>query len=278
MDPARQPIEFLFDFIYLNRPKLASYSAQLFDDGVLTSLKNTKQIQESKGAKFAGNAVVAKADIHGQESNQESSEWLYDSSWSVPLNVIDRLDEEGFILRNLSQAAIGQMVLVQGKVQVLDVRMLKRMWKPALGFLQLQLPRTSKQKVEQQKQEQNLRALFEVVEQIQDVSLLLLDMGDEQAWMTLPVEHMIINADDLAMKHGARVMGEWYVLAVLDAKPEGEETGAMEEVHDDSETMNQKMFVAMRQMSNVIRTIIGRPASAYGLTPVAIFRKVSKSA
>ena len=44
--------EFLFDFIYLDRPRIASYFAQLFDDGVLTQTKRISQKSEMDSNKL----------------------------------------------------------------------------------------------------------------------------------------------------------------------------------------------------------------------------------
>jgi len=100
--------------------------------------------------------------------------------------------------------------------------------------------------------------------------LMTLFSDGKSLWSSLEEEHLKINSDDITLKHGATFAGHWYVLVVLDAKPDDEmEQSAF------ALTTGNGLFEGMVGMLSAIRTFLGRPADAYGITPVAIFRTVS---
>ena len=90
-----------------------------------------------------------------------------------------------------------------------------------------------------------------------------------EIWSTLNPEHMTVNPDDLAFKHGANVAGEWKVLGVVDARPDDE---SVNEMPSSSREIENGMFLIL----NTIREFFGRPSTAFGITPVAIFRPIRK--
>ena len=68
---------------------------------------------------------------------------------------------------------------------------------------------------------------------------------------------------DLNFKHGEFLAGNWYVLGVLDALPFDDFT---------FETDPNEFRDGIVNMVKMIKTIVGRPSTAYGITPIAIFR------
>lgn len=268
MDQDSPDIVFLYDFVYLDRHRMASYFAQVFDGGVLTGTKNTLQSSDTKSANFDGNAVIAKAAIGGQESVTESIERLFDSSWSIPINVIDRLDEFNFIQRGLKEKSIGSLVMVKGTVTLLDIKMLKNMWEPAMDLIVSATPTTHSNKASKQQMRNHLGVIGKILDHLPPSVQMRLQTDDGEAWASLPSEHMIVNPGDLALKHGGRIEGEWHVLAVLDAKPDSELSHTYATGSDFAN--------GMLQMMDGIRTAVGRPCQSYGVTPIAMFRSIRR--
>ena len=133
---AQEPPEdnFLVDFLYADRPRLAVLAAQLFDDGHLTGLKKSSQSGAEVNSKVTGGIPgIAKGETGGIEKTQESIERQFDATWVGPLNVIRELNRRGLIVDGVESAALGQIVLVRGTIQVTDVRMLQRLWRPGPG-------------------------------------------------------------------------------------------------------------------------------------------------
>lgn len=265
-----QNIDSLYDFLYLDRGRLSAFMAQVFDDGVLTASKKTEQTADAvNGAFEAGIPTIMKGSGNSQTTNTVSQEMQFDASWTLPLNVLDGLSHHGFIQRGLASARIGQLRLVCGTVSVLDIKLLQQMWMPMIDmFLKEMLPpgSTSKQTGAMKAQYKSIGAIVERLPQA--VQMYLTELDGDKAWMTLNNEFMIVNPDELALKHGGYIAGEWHVLGVVDAVPDYDQTYRGE--------LPEGMTSAMITMLDAVRQVVGRPAESYGMTPILIFRQINK--
>jgi hypothetical protein len=264
----QQSIDCIYDFIYLDTKRLTSYLAQLDDDGVLLSIKKTRHLtEEQKNLGSVGLNVATRTTSEFNEAHSKQAERHYDSSSTALYSVIDRLDELGFIKRQVEQTAIGQLLLCSGPISFLDIRMMRGLWDPIMKLLLNQGPSNSKQNKARIKEVESFKT---IVTALPHALLMTLVSGNHSLWSTLDEEHLKINSDDITLKHGANFAGEWHVLGILDAKPDSEiEQSAF------SPFVGNDLFTGMIEMQSLIRAFLGRPTNAYGITPVAIFRTVS---
>ncbi|SUW69033.1 Uncharacterised protein [Bordetella avium] len=65
----------------------------------------------------------------------EGQERVYDAEWSLPILLIDRLDEIGHVTKNILSARIGDLVMVAGRMELTDVQTLQKMWSPAIKIM-----------------------------------------------------------------------------------------------------------------------------------------------
>lgn len=79
---------------------------------------------------------------------------------------------------------------------------------------------------------------------------------------------MTTSADDLSLKHGDNIAGQWNILGILDATLED----PSEEEADLKPYTNVGM--AISELQNMLRLQFGRPTGSYGITPVLIFRSI----
>jgi hypothetical protein len=149
--------------------------------------------------------------------------------------------------------------------------MLKEMW-PAIAEMTATEETQHIQNAEKRKKahaekkreaEANAQIISKVPHSIQGT--FLTDDGD--AWFTLQPEHMRINPEDLAFKHGSDLPGEWHMLGIVDALPDSE-------APDSSmiDRVNTPLEEAFRTMLSMLRFVLGRPINRYGITPIMIFR------
>ena len=86
---------------------------------------------------------------------------------------------------------------------------------------------------------------------------------------------MVTKTSDLLLKHGSIIQGEWAIVGVLDAMPDG---GAPAEGYDAefaSLLGGSVIGTAAAHLGPVARNMLGRPAGSYGMTPLLIFREIS---
>lgn len=272
VDRDSQEETFLFDFLYVDRPRMASYIAQLFDDGLHTSTKKTSSIGNQSSGKFSGSIpAFAKGELGATDITNEGIERQFDAAWSAPLNLIRELQQAGFIQTDIASAALGQIVLFRGNIQVLDYRLLQRLWEPMLAHqLLLQPAHTAAQQKEKKAAAEGQKHLVKVVENLPHLVQIRAFNDAHQLWGTLEPELMVTGASDLAFKYGPCIPGEWLVLAVLDAKPFSD---------SDLKLPNGlgEVEAGMLQMAIQLKMLFGRGSLDFGMTPLAIYRRVMPS-
>ncbi|TJZ75575.1 hypothetical protein FAZ21_06570 [Chitiniphilus eburneus] len=254
----------------MDRDKLSSYSAQLFADGVLTGTKSSHQSSEHSGSKFdAGIKGLLSAGGSDGESIATSLERHFDASWTLPLNVINALDERGMIHRELSTARFGNLVMVKGRIQFVDLRMVQGIWGPIME-LSVGSQKNAMTSAQRRKQSEGVKtsgALVQILSKLPHALQMRMYGFGNQIWASLKHESMIVNPEDFAFKHGDRIPGEWVCLGLLDAVPDADDDDIQPIGFGDIEE-------AMLNVLNVLKEQFGRRPSDYGVTPIAIFRKV----
>lgn len=289
MAHASQSTDSIFDFLYADVDRLKSWLAQLIEDGVPTGHKRTSQSTATDTSEVSGgmdvnaqaSVLIAKGNVKGAvsgrlgaaEGSLSAVERSFDATWSLPLNVLDRLDEEALIERDISKATIGSIVLVSGTPRLFDIKLLQDVWKPAIGFMTGQEKVTHRNKAELTAQKSLFAAIGEVLQAMPPTpQIAMIDSSGRQVWGCVRQEHMVVDASSLALTHGSSVKGTWHVLAVLDATPD-DEFDAGQSVPGSAPAYSQLMESTADVLS-AIRNLMGRPNGAYGITPVVIFRGI----
>lgn len=262
-----QNVDCIYDFIYLDSKRLTSFLAQLDDDGVLLSIKNTNKVEDEKNSLLsAGVNMGTRASKESNETVSEQSERHYDSSVSVLYSAMDKLNDLGFIRKNINDTAIGQLLLCSGTITFQDIRMMRNLWDPMMKFVANLEQGNHKQKQEKQKEMELYKSIFEALPH----ALLMTFMSENEClWSSLEEEHLKINSDDITLKHGANFAGQWRMLGILDAKPNGKSENTT------PPAIGNPFFDGLVQVLDSIREMIGRPSTYYGITPIAIFRIVT---
>lgn len=271
--PDAQTEEFLFDFLYVDRSRIASYYAQLFDDGIHTATKTVSSTNTSTSDKTTiGFPKILGAEFSGADATQSAVERQYDAAWHLPLNLLKELNERGYVEPDITAARLGQIVHFKGKLQVIDLRMVQRMWEPLVEIQSLELPvQTASQRKGKAEQTRKQKHVVKILENMPH-TLQMRGFNDEnQVWSTLVPEHLSINPADLSFKHGVSIPGEWSMIAVLDAHP----------VRADDE-LNLPRGIGevesgILQMMLMLKVYFGKQDDDFGVTPLAIYRRVERS-
>lgn len=268
-----QNIESIFDFFYLDNPKIKSFYAQLNGLGALNTLKNTSQIGDTRKMEATvGVPTVTGGKMGNDHTVNTTSEQLYDGLPTMPREMINRLDELGFIQKNLSPENLGDLVLVQGYLNITDIEVMKGVIDPTIKFALNSMPNTTGAHKEKRKSFEN--TINPVIEFMKNVPFALscnlfvpFESDDQltQVWMSLAREDMSSVIHDINFKHGEKLAGKWYVLGILDAIPNSMDSSNI--VLPNSGEMEQ----FKKAMSEMMK-MFGRDDEAYGMTPIAIFR------
>ncbi len=106
--------EDVYDFLYIDRGRVSLLYVQLFPQGTLTSVKTTSQQGFSDDKNIGSDLKILKAEAKSGESGSEGIEHVFDTSWSVPLEVLARLNERALISPTLKDPRFGTIVLLKG--------------------------------------------------------------------------------------------------------------------------------------------------------------------
>lgn len=276
--------EYLYDFLYVDRQRISWYFSQIDPQGSPTEVRT---LQETvAGHTTSGNVSVglAKGELGNSDSSANSVESRYDPQWLLPLVVIERLHEDRFIAEQLSNASMGKLVLLRGSLDVIDVRLLQEIWEPIKQAIQLQnsanlevpgsLPRNERRRLQRiqdemkNQQDAELDYTLQIIRHMPHAVQMTFKTDEGVAWACLEPRHMTTPPGDLALKHGTHVDGSWNLLGVLDARPD--------ETPQEKLPPAKDIRGAMAQLSLLVRSLLGRPETAFGVTPVMLFRAIKK--
>lgn len=268
-----QNIESIFDFFYLDNPKIKSFYAQLNGLGALNTLKNTSQIGDTRKMEATvGVPTVTGGKMGNDRTVNTTSEQLYDGLPTMPREMINRLDELGYIYRELTPDNLGALVLLKGYLNITDIEVMKGVIEPTMKFTFNNVPTNSgAERAERKKLQEQMSPLIEFIKNIPfalSCNLFVKNEGDNsltEVWMSLSREDMSSNIHDINFKHGEKLAGQWYVLGVLDAIPTSLDTNS--NILPNNDEMDQ-----LRKAMSEMMKMFGRNDGAYGMTPIAIFR------
>lgn len=261
--------ESLFDFLYIDTYRIKSYYAQLTGYGALSTLKMSDNtvVTKSKEA-TVGMPTITGGKLSHANAITSLGERSYDPMPSMPSDIINRLDELGFIGRQLHENHLGKLVLLSGRLGISDISLLKDASDAILKQMAEEKSQLAEIKNRKKVYEQEIKAnkhIFDFLKQIPySLEARLLFNGDE-VWMTLNRDEIIGNAYEINFKHGDFLSGDYYVLGILDAVP-----------NDDYSNISHQtqLKIAMSVMTKELKNLMGRPSSCYGMTPIAIFRVI----
>lgn len=306
---ARPESDSVFDFLYYDAPRIASFLSQFDPQGHLTQVTSTERAHRSQKSNVSDSASGSLAVLKGtvSSSTDTSSEYgeqnnrSYDPRWANALAFLDYLYQRGLLQKDIETSGIGEIILLSGDLAVFDLGMLRQMWglptikKLLLASQQQQAPedvpglnRKERRNLSAAKQKgkntpNEAEIALELLTILPHAIQASISKDDISTWCSLREEHLALSPSDLFMKHGLTVAGDWTIVGVLDAIPDDDDfqppNGG-----PSLNMMNQMLagaklgFLGFSLAPNLvgpIRQLMGRPPTSYGITPLLIFREVA---
>jgi hypothetical protein len=109
----------VFDFLYCDTPRIASFLAQFDNSGSLTGIVRSEHAHRGTQKAFKKEASGTLLAISGGVSHEkdttaeygQESQRMYDPAWANARAFLDLLSERSLINRDVPSAGIGQFVL-----------------------------------------------------------------------------------------------------------------------------------------------------------------------
>ena len=279
----------VYDFLYIDAPRLAHFLSQFNQYGSLTSL--TRAVSESSTTSGGLSLVAAKLDTGSAQQTTQTR--AFDPQWIAPLSFLDEAEKRGMIVRDLSTARIGQLLLVSGDLILFDLSLIQKLWHigpfkaqflRALANANSDEPSGNRQERRKQGRDPARRSdsiqpeeiAFEVLKHLPHATLATIDRAGHNIWATLKENSLVVSATDLLLKHGARISGRWNMIGILDAMPDGETDAESDVVAEAMAPLSLgALGIMVGGLAPAVRGMLGRPPSAHGMTPLLVFREVS---
>lgn len=265
----------VYDFLYHDVHRIGSFLSQFDPNGHLQSSTRSNSLSQNRSASedksLTGRLpAIAEGKTTNSHSNSEinknDSSKTYDPLWQNSLALLDYLEQNNLINRDLHKSRIGQFVLISGKLFMFDMEYMQELiQKPTLkkSFIDGYIAGRVNRKEAMHEASVVLDVLATLPGSIQ---CRLLGNGFS-TWSTLQTSGLSLSADDLLLKHGTCIGGEWYMLGILDAIPDN---GSQVDL-----SFLPLMQKGLADFSSSIRPEFGRSSDYFGITPLLVFREVS---
>lgn len=290
----------IYDVLYADTRRLSSLLSQFSDDGIVTEL--VRNAEDSNSVQASLSIKVVKGGT--SEAGKTGKSQKIDPQWLLPLLFLDEAQE--LIDRDITQAAIGSLVLVTGRMIVADLRILQKLWSvPTTKKLMLQEARKSAQEAAKlaaleeggaaasraarranQKPVDTSEAemTMEMLPLLPHSPQVNIITPDATAWSTIDPAYFVGAVEDLLLKHGAKLPGAWSMVGILDARPWEERE---DDDYDDWLSADDRLRIGgyteniwkvALDLAGPARQALGRPMFSYGVTPLIIFREIETPA
>jgi hypothetical protein len=284
----------VYDFLYVDARQIAVFLSQFGQYGHLTSL--TRAVSETSSTSGGLNVVAAKLDTAASEQTSQTRQ--FDPQWLAPLRFLDEAGQKGMIIRDITSARIGQLILVSGRLAMFDLGVMRSAWEiEAVRAVIMQgalaqsegnpEPQGNHRERQRQEREQKAAAEKNIAAGLEFIKLLphaiqsSIRTGESEIWSSLRESNLIVPASELLIKHGHVIAGEWSAVGILDAFP-GDIVPTLEA--DPERFIGNAtaalalgtLWEAIGAIAPIARTMLGRPATSFGMTPLLIFREVGR--
>ena len=276
----------VYDFLYHDARRIASFLSQFQTYGVANAIKATESAGRSettKGGLEAGGGVPliasGKAVLDRAVTNDERDgvEQTFDPLWTNAQRLLSYLDQHELVSRSIKDTPIGRFVLASGRLAVVDLSIMKALISsPTVkrSMLHGDNHKTGNRKMRhnQKPAPSEMELGLELVTAFPMTIQATVTNDEASVWCSLREDCFVSSPGNLLLHHGISIAGHWHMLGVLDAKPDDERS---------LEDLISGMFdggalaLAFSNMAPVVRATLGRPALSYGVTPLIIFRSVS---
>jgi len=99
---------------------------------------------------------------------------------------------------------------------------------------------------------------------------------DFPLWATLSEDNIVPASSSVMLKHGAQVSGIWTMVGILDAMPR--ENNLTDERRESLLPITGEIGTLAISIAQRVRNAFGKPADSGGITPLLIYREVSRYA
>lgn len=269
----------MFDFLYADHERVASFLAQRSGIGALVGNEETASKSRSSDKKGALNLGAVSGSASGGNNWSKDIRLAYDPLWMNSAKLVELVESESGEVGS-AKPSYGQLLTISGSLMCMDQALFSNLLKsPSIidqmagGLADSDSPRSSKV---QAKERKDLAAIIrEFINSLPLGVVFTLFDGKNAYWFNVKREYLQLQALDIPLKFPVQIGGTWHVTGVIDALPQ--DYGAFSDqigLYGEKRVFSQT-FSVITEIVTPLVAMFGRPADTYGLSPVTIHREVS---
>lgn len=260
----KEPVERLdelYDFLYKDVGRIASYYAQVFR-GRLTAVEESSLDRDAHETLIKGNLAVASGEFKSVDDIQSGSRRTIDPHDVITTDILASLVEENFVAEDVAEAPHGALVIAQGTLIFIERSMLELAAMTIDFAMQTQPVRGQSQ--QQRTNKQLVKFVKDFLTKLALPSAFALQMpSGRQIVGTIKDAGMEEPIGSYYFKHGAAGLAGVYVIGI-------------KEVPTASFSLpNTDLIGAGQQAAEALSNMLF-PPSAIRVTPLALFRKLTR--
>lgn len=257
----------LYDFIYLDKVRINTLLSQLSNEGITSELKKSFVDSEADHGAAGLNISLFSLNKDKLTTFEDRLEKSIDTSWILPMVLLNEIND--YIKHNPESPMSGDLVLISGEMLLLDFPTLKK----NLSLLKHMIKQNNKNKIER-----DTSLGMKLLDMLPSTIQLRMKEKNNKYWTTLEPDFFTINSEDLSLKYGSILSGDWHILAYVDFTPNKEKSLnkyiSYFEEETESTLMHQSVIDVFVSNMDSLRSITGCNDEEYALSPIMIFKSV----
>lgn len=259
----------VYDFLYVDAPRIRSLISQLHDLGILLEHVETDEISSDisgSGEAHGGSAGIVKhlgldasATVHGaaSRSTKGAQQRRYDPQYALPIDLIDLLAEEDMIKTDVNDFTYGSIAAFEGRCFSMDFSAMENSWESII---------LSSNELDTSAIAPGIASYFKAMS---PSVISIFNSAKGKVWCSLLKSNWLVPPADISLSHGARINGDLTVLGVVDAIPDRPNQG-------NSYIPDLGFAPAFFELTELLRKLMGRPTDCYGFLPLIVYRRVTR--
>lgn len=268
----------MLDFLYADHERVASLVSQIEGVGALVGYERNYEKEKSHGGKAGLSLPVVSGERAGSVNYNKQLRQEFDPLWMNSKKLVDTVAERSRL--GPDEYDYGSLVTLRGKLICLDQSFLSDLLKSD-GVIDsiaqgLEMESSNRSGKVQKKEKNDLAKTIKDFLQSLPLGIVFILFCDNNAfWFNVKRDYLALQALDIPLKFPVAIGGEWHVTGLIDALPQDHANvlAVFEGMTD--KLVFPQAFSILTQLVVPLVGLFGRPADAYGLSPVVIHREIS---
>lgn len=250
----------VFDFLYVDAPRIKSLISRLDEDGPLVDMTATDSKETDRESGLGGKLDLAVVELEASKGSRRSTgetvQRRYDVQYALPADLIDMLDEHDLVQRDTSRWRFGALAEFTGDMFLLDFASIHSGWEGIIKHASgLDMADEAAAMAIFASMPASVHAVFH--------------RGATKVWSMLVLEHWLIPPQSVTLSLGSFVPGDWKIIGLVDAMP-------TKTAIEQTPPIDTKFAPIFAKLGREMKEMMGRADDCFGFTPILVYRTVTR--